>query len=210
MANITVVGAGLAGAEAAYQLCRRGHTVTLREMKPEKRSPAHQRDTFAELVCSNSLRSDRLENAVGLLKEELRVLDSLILSCADETRVPAGGALAVDREGFTELVTKKLLDLPNLTYIPGEVTDIPDGPCVIATGPLTSGALYERISDFFQGLRRLPLRPGGGLSQLPHDQGGVLRLLSRPHRGGDGGAPLLRDPPGLRGLHARGGHGQAG
>ncbi len=147
MANITVVGAGLAGAEAAYQLCRRGHTVTLREMKPEKRSPAHQRDTFAELVCSNSLRSDRLENAVGLLKEELRVLDSLILSCADETRVPAGGALAVDREGFTELVTKKLLDLPNLTYIPGEVTDIPDGPCVIATGPLTSGALYERISD---------------------------------------------------------------
>ena len=147
MANITVVGAGLAGAEAAYQLCRRGHAVTLREMKPEKRSPAHQRDTFAELVCSNSLRSDRLENAVGLLKEELRVLDSLILSCADETRVPAGGALAVDREGFTELVTKKLLDLPNLTYIPGEVTDIPDGPCVIATGPLTSGALYERISD---------------------------------------------------------------
>ena len=148
MANITVVGAGLAGAEAAYQLCRRGHAVTLREMKPEKKSPAHHRDTFAELVCSNSLRSDRLENAVGLLKEELRALDSLILSCADETRVPAGGALAVDREGFTELVTKKLLDLPNLTYIPGEVTDIPDGPCVIATGPLTSGALYDFMKFF--------------------------------------------------------------
>ena len=147
MANITVVGAGLAGAEAAYQLCRRGHAVTLREMKPEKKSPAHHRDTFAELVCSNSLRSDRLENAVGLLKEELRELDSLILACADLTRVPAGGALAVDREGFTELVTKRLLDLPNLTYIPGEVTDIPDAPCVIATGPLTSGPLYERISE---------------------------------------------------------------
>ena len=146
MANITVVGAGLAGAEAAYQLCRRGHAVTLREMKPEKKSPAHHRDTFGELVCSNSLRSDRLENAVGLLKEELRALDSLILACADATRVPAGGALAVDREGFTQLVTKRLLDLPNLTYIPGEVTDIPQTPCVIATGPLTSGPLYERIS----------------------------------------------------------------
>ncbi len=147
MANITVVGAGLAGAEAAWQLCRRGHSVTLREMKPEKRSPAHQRDSFAELVCSNSLRSDRLENAVGLLKEEMRALDSLILACADSTRVPAGGALAVDREGFTELVTRRLLDLPNLTYIPGEVTDIPEDPCVVATGPLTSGALYERISQ---------------------------------------------------------------
>ena len=147
MANITVVGAGLAGAEAAWQLCRRGHRVTLREMKPVKRSPAHQRDTFAELVCSNSLRSDRLENAVGLLKEELRALDSLILSCADLTRVPAGGALAVDREGFTELVTRRLLSLPNLTYLPGEVTEIPAAPCVIATGPLTSGPLYERISE---------------------------------------------------------------
>ena len=147
MANITVVGAGLAGAECAWQLCQRGHTVTLREMKPEKRSPAHQRDSFAELVCSNSLRSDRLENAVGLLKEELRALDSLILSCADLTRVPAGGALAVDREGFTRLVTEKLLALPNLTYVPGEVEDIPAGPAVIATGPLTAGALYDRISE---------------------------------------------------------------
>ena len=147
MANITVVGAGLAGAEAAYQLCLRGHTVTLREMKPEKRSPAHQRDTFAELVCSNSLRSDRLENAVGLLKEELRELGSLILECADATRVPAGGALAVDREGFTELVTRRLLDMPNLSFVPGEVADIPESPCIIATGPLTAGALYERISE---------------------------------------------------------------
>ena len=147
MANITVVGAGLAGAEAAWQLCERGHLVTLREMKPQKHSPAHQRDSFAELVCSNSLRSDRLENAVGLLKEELRALDSLILACADATRVPAGGALAVDREGFTQLVTKKLLSHKNLTYIPGEVEDIPDAPCIIATGPLTSGALYERIGE---------------------------------------------------------------
>ncbi|MBQ7278402.1 MAG: methylenetetrahydrofolate--tRNA-(uracil(54)-C(5))-methyltransferase (FADH(2)-oxidizing) TrmFO [Clostridia bacterium] len=147
MANITVVGAGLAGAEAAWQLCERGHQVTLREMKPQKHSPAHQRDSFAELVCSNSLRSDRLENAVGLLKEELRALDSLILACADATRVPAGGALAVDREGFTQLVTKKLLSHKNLTYIPGEVEDIPDAPCIIATGPLTSGTLYERIGE---------------------------------------------------------------
>ena len=147
MANVTVVGAGLAGAECAWQLCRRGHAVTLREMKPEKRSPAHQRDSFAELVCSNSLRSDRLENAVGLLKEEMRTLDSLIMACADETRVPAGGALAVDREGFTQLVTRRLLSLENLTYVPGEVTDVPHTPCVIATGPLTSGALYERISE---------------------------------------------------------------
>ena len=103
--NVTVVGAGLAGAEAAYQLLRRGYPVTLYEMKPHKRTPAHKGDGFAELVCSNSLRSDRIQNAVGLLKEEMRALDSLIMRAADATRVPAGGALAVDRNGFSEYIT---------------------------------------------------------------------------------------------------------
>lgn len=143
--NITVVGAGLAGSEAAYQLLKRGFSVTLYEMKPKKFSPAHKKETFAELVCSNSLRSDRIENAVGLLKEELRNLDSLILKCADETRVPAGGALAVDRDGFSELVTKRLEAFENLTVIHEEVTDIPSSPCIVASGPLTSDALYEAI-----------------------------------------------------------------
>ena len=143
--KITVVGAGLAGSEAAYQLLKRGFCVTLYEMKPRKYSPAHKKETFAELVCSNSLRSDRIENAVGLLKEELRNLDSLILKCADETRVPAGGALAVDRDGFSELVTKRLKEFENLTVVHEEVTDIPSSPCIVASGPLTSDALYEAI-----------------------------------------------------------------
>ena len=143
--QVTVVGAGLAGSEAAYQLLKRGFSVTLYEMKPKKFSPAHHAETFAELVCSNSLRSDRIENAVGLLKQELRNLDSLILSAADETKVPAGGALAVDREGFSRLVTERLAAFPNLTVIRDEITDLPKGPCVIATGPLTSDALSEAI-----------------------------------------------------------------
>ena len=105
--NVTVIGAGLAGCEAAWQLAERGISVTLIEMKPVKFTPAHHYTGFAELVCSNSLRSDRLENAVGLLKEELRRLDSLIMQCADETRIPAGGALAVDRTGFSDLITEK-------------------------------------------------------------------------------------------------------
>ena len=143
--KVTVVGAGLAGSEAAYQLLKRGFDVTLYEMKPKKFSPAHKKETFAELVCSNSLRSDRIENAVGLLKEEMRNLDSLILKCADETRVPAGGALAVDRDGFSELVTKRLESFDNLTVVHEEVTDIPASPCIVASGPLTSDALYEAI-----------------------------------------------------------------
>ncbi len=143
--NVTVVGAGLAGSEAAYQLLKRGFAVTLYEMKPVKFSPAHKTENFAELVCSNSLRSDRIENAVGLLKEELRRLDSLILSCADETRVPAGGALAVDRDGFSALVTRRLRAFPNLTVVHEEITDLPDAPCIVASGPLTSDALSEAI-----------------------------------------------------------------
>ena len=145
--NVTVIGAGLAGSECAWQLAQRGIQVTLREMKPEKRTPAHVTNDFAELCCSNSLRSDQLENAVGLLKEEMRRLDSLILACADATRVEAGGALAVDRHGFAALVTEKVRSHPNITVVPGEVTDIPEGEVVIASGPLTSDALAERLQS---------------------------------------------------------------
>ena len=142
---VTVIGAGLAGSEASWQLARRGIQVTLREMKPEKKTPAHETEYFAELCCSNSLRSDQLENAVGLLKEELRRLDSLILSCADATRVEAGGALAVDRHGFARMVTERLRSHPNITVVPGEVTELPEGEVIVASGPLTSDALAERL-----------------------------------------------------------------
>ncbi|MBP3485288.1 MAG: methylenetetrahydrofolate--tRNA-(uracil(54)-C(5))-methyltransferase (FADH(2)-oxidizing) TrmFO, partial [Oscillospiraceae bacterium] len=143
--KVTVIGAGLAGSECAWQLAKRGIEVTLHEMKPEKRTPAHVTDYFAELCCSNSLRSDQLENAVGLLKEELRRLGSLILSCADATRVEAGGALAVDREGFAREVTERVKNHPNITVRYGEVTDIPEGEVVIASGPLTSDALAQTL-----------------------------------------------------------------
>ena len=143
--HVTVIGAGLAGSEAAWQLAQRGIDVTLREMKPEKKTPAHETEYFAELCCSNSLRSDQLENAVGLLKEELRRLGSLILQCADATRVEAGGALAVDRHGFARMVTEQVRSHPRITVVPGEVTEIPEGEVVIASGPLTSDALAERL-----------------------------------------------------------------
>ena len=146
MTRATVVGAGLAGCEAAWQLARQGIEVTLIEMKPEKMSPAHHSPMFAELVCSNSLRSDRLTNAVGLLKEEMRLCGSLIMQAADAARVPAGGALAVDRDRFSGHITKALTEHPLVTVESREVTDIPDGPVIIATGPLTSDALSERIA----------------------------------------------------------------
>ena len=149
MDKVKVIGAGLAGSEAAWQLAQRGLQVELIEMKPEKKTPAHHSDGFAELVCSNSLRGDRLENAVGLLKEELRRLDSLILACADATRVEAGGCLAVDREGFSRLVTEKIRSHPNITVISREVTKIPEGPVIVATGPLTSDALSQAIGEYF-------------------------------------------------------------
>ena len=145
--EVTVIGAGLAGCECAWQLAKRGVHVILREMKPEKKTPAHTTADFAELCCSNSLRSDQLENAVGLLKEELRRLDSLILSCADATRVEAGGALAVDRHGFAALVTEKIRSHPNITVVEGEVAEIPEGEVVIASGPLTSDALAARLQS---------------------------------------------------------------
>ena len=145
--NVTVIGAGLAGSECAWQLAQRGIQVELHEMKPEKMTPAHTTEYFAELCCSNSLRGAGLENAVGLLKEELRRLDSLILQCADATRVEAGGALAVDRHGFARLVTEKVRSHPNITVIPGEVTEVPAGEVVIASGPLTSDALAEKLQS---------------------------------------------------------------
>ena len=147
--KVKVIGAGLAGSEAAWQLAQRGICVELYEMKPHKMSPAHKSEYFAELVCSNSLRGDRLENAVGLLKEELRRCGSLILSCAEATRVEAGGCLAVDREGFARLVTEKIRSHPNITVIEKEVTEIPEGPVIVASGPLTSDALSEAIGKYF-------------------------------------------------------------
>ncbi|MBR4972722.1 MAG: methylenetetrahydrofolate--tRNA-(uracil(54)-C(5))-methyltransferase (FADH(2)-oxidizing) TrmFO [Oscillospiraceae bacterium] len=149
MEKVKVIGAGLAGSEAAWQLAQRDIQVELYEMKPHKKSPAHHSDTFAELVCSNSLRGDRLENAVGLLKEELRRLDSLIIACADATRVEAGGCLAVDRYGFSQMVTDKLRNHPNITVIEQEVTEVPEGPVIIASGPLTSDALSDAIGRYF-------------------------------------------------------------
>lgn len=147
--NVTVIGAGLAGCECAWQLAQRGLCVTLAEMKPHKMTPAHHSPGFAELVCSNSLRSDQLENAVGLLKEELRRCGSLILRCADQTRVEAGGALAVDREGFSAAVTDAIRSHPNITVEEGEVAAIPDGEVVVASGPLTSDALSQAIAELF-------------------------------------------------------------
>ena len=152
--HAVVAGAGLAGAEAAWQLAERGILVELYEMKPERHSPAHHTENFAELVCSNSFRSDRLSNAVGLLKEEMRRLNSLIMFWADKTRVPAGDALAVDRDAFSAGITDTIIKHPNIKVIRKELHKIPEGPVVIATGPLTS----EKMSD---SIRELP-----GLSTL--------------------------------------------
>ncbi len=151
---VTVIGAGLAGCECAWQLARAGIQVELWEMKPDKKTPAHVSNDFAELVCSNSLRSDELSNAVGLLKEELRRMGSLIMECADANRVPAGGALAVDREAYARMVTERICSNPNIHVRRGEVRSIPDGEVVIASGPLTSDALAEQIAA---------LCPGGDL-----------------------------------------------
>ena len=144
--QVTVIGAGLAGSEAAWQLAKRGIRVKLIEMKPEKMTPAHVSPDFAELVCSNSFRSDELTNAVGLLKEELRRMDSLIMRCADANRIPAGGALAVDRKAYAAMVTKLIRENPNIEILHEEVTEIPEGEVIIATGPLTSDALSETIA----------------------------------------------------------------
>jgi methylenetetrahydrofolate--tRNA-(uracil-5-)-methyltransferase len=146
-ATVNVIGAGLAGSEAAWQLAERGIKVNLYEMRPVKQTPAHHTDKFAELVCSNSLRANTLTNAVGVLKEEMRMLNSVIIGAADACAVPAGGALAVDRHEFAAHVTNSVKEHPNVTVINEEITQIPDGPTVIATGPLTSPALSEQLKQ---------------------------------------------------------------
>ncbi|MGG3640687.1 FADH(2)-oxidizing methylenetetrahydrofolate--tRNA-(uracil(54)-C(5))-methyltransferase TrmFO [Bacillus gobiensis] len=145
--TVKVIGAGLAGSEAAWQLANRGMHVELYEMRPVKKTPAHHTDKFAELVCSNSLRANSLTNAVGVLKEEMRMLNSLIIAAADECAVPAGGALAVDRHEFAEKVTSSIRNHPNITVFQDEVTSIPDEPAIIATGPLTSEALSAQLKE---------------------------------------------------------------
>ena len=148
MEPVIVIGAGLAGSEAAWQLAQRGIPVELREMKPQKMTPAHHSGDFGELVCSNSLRSDQLENAVGLLKEELRRCGSLIMACADAHRVEAGGALAVDRHAFSAAITEKIRSHPNITVVEGEVLDVPEeGNVIVASGPLTSDPLAQAIAS---------------------------------------------------------------
>ena len=144
--SITVIGAGLAGCEAAWQIASKGEAVMLYEMKPKKYSPAHSSEQFAELICSNSFKADRVESAAGLLKEEMRRFHSLLMECADQCRVPAGGALAVDRDRFSQMVTEKIKSNPLIKVVSEEVTEIPkEGITVIATGPLTSDTLAEQI-----------------------------------------------------------------
>ena len=150
--TVTVIGAGLAGSEAAWQIAQTGYSVRLFEMKPQKFSPAHKSAGFAELICSNSLKAARIDSAAGLLKEEMRRMDSLLVACADKTAVPAGGALAVDRDRFSELVTKAITEHPNIEVMHGEVTEIPaEGVTVIASGPLTSDTLAEQITNLCGG-----------------------------------------------------------
>lgn len=149
--KVIVIGAGLAGCEAAWQLAKAGLDVDLWEMKPEKFTPAHKYKGFAELVCSNSLKASRLNSAAGLLKDEMRRLGSLTVPCAEETAVPAGGALAVDREKFSDLVTAKIVSNPHITVKCREILEIPEGNVIIATGPLTSGALAENIEKLCGG-----------------------------------------------------------
>ena len=150
MKNIIIIGAGLAGSEAAYQIAKRGLSVTLFEMRPEILTPAHKTGLLAEIVCSNSLGSENKNGrftAAGILKEELSIMDSLILSCAESSRVPAGGALAVDREKFSSLVTERIINNPNINLIRKEYTDIPETKAIISSGPLTSDSLAEKLKD---------------------------------------------------------------
>lgn len=148
-ASVTVIGGGLAGSEAAWQIAKRGLHVDLYEMRPQKLTPAHHTGEFAELVCTNSMRSNQLSNAVGLLKEEMRHLDSLIMKAADNTKVPAGGALAVDRTSFSKYVTDALRGMKQITVHEDEITELPkEGIVIVATGPLTSDALAQKIKDF--------------------------------------------------------------
>ena len=152
--RITVIGAGLAGCEAAWQIAQRGTDVDLVEMKPKAFTPAHHSPQFAELVCSNSLKAERIDSAAGLLKAEMREMGSLLVPCAYDCRVPAGGALAVDRTRFSEMVTEKIRTHPNIHVVEREVTELPDTLAVVATGPLTAGALAQRIDALCGGTLR--------------------------------------------------------
>ena len=151
MSDVLVVGGGLAGVEAAWALANRGFKVTLAEMKPHKKSPAHKSENLAELVCSNSLKAERLGSAAGLLKAEMELLGSLCVECAKKTKVPAGGALAVDRDEFSRLITEKILSHPNITVESRAVTKVPDGNVIIAAGPLASDPLAEDIKNLCGG-----------------------------------------------------------
>ena len=196
--NATVIGAGLAGCEAAWQLAQRGIHVRLIEMKPRKMSPAHHTDQFAELVCSNSFRGDRLSNAVGLLKEEMRILGSLIMKCADETRVPAGGALAVDRDSFSGLVTSYISGHSLIDIVHEEAVAIPDGPVIIATGPLTSDAFAEVIRNL-PGMSTLNFYDAAAPIVIKEslDESRLFRL-SRYNRGNDYlNAPMTEEEYGI-------------
>ncbi len=188
-----MIGGGLAGCEAAWQLARRGVRVRLREMRPERRSPAHTTDELAELVCSNSLRSDSPENAVGLLHEEMRRAGSLVLSAADASRVPAGSALAVDRSGFAREIGARIEAEPMIELVRGEVRELPDGLAILATGPLTSDALAERVRElcgdslyFYDSIA-----PVVYADSLAHER---LFRASRWQRAEQGGGDYLNSP----------------
>ena len=184
MNKITVVGAGLAGVEAAWQAAKAGVAVELCEMKPEKRSPAHRSDGFAELVCSNSLKASRLESAAGLLKAEMREFGSLCMQAADQCAVAAGGALAVDRDRFSQFITEKITAHPLITVRHGEVTEIPAGVCILAVGPLASDAIAQKIEQLCGG--RLSFfdaaAPIVSAESLDHD---CIFTQSRYDRGGE-------------------------
>jgi methylenetetrahydrofolate--tRNA-(uracil-5-)-methyltransferase len=190
MPNVTIIGAGLAGSEAAWQAAERGCSVQLWEMRPQRETPAHRTEHFAELVCSNSLGNLALETASGLLKEELRRLGSVILHCADANPVPAGGALGVAREDFPRAVTETIYAHPNIEVIRKEVTDIPRGPTVVATGPLTSDALAKKIVD----LSGETLYFYDAASPIIHRDSLNDSIIYRASRYGKGGAAYLNCP----------------
>jgi len=191
--RVSVIGAGLAGCEAAWQLANRGIRVDLYEMKPHAYSPAHTRPEFAELVCSNSLRSDRLQNAVGLLKEELRRMGSLILQAADATRIPAGGALAVDREGFSRYITDAVKNHPNIRVIHEQVESIFETPTIIATGPLTHGPINDAIQALL-GPGRERLHFYDAAAPVVTKESLNMQVVYPASRYGRGGADYLNCP----------------
>ncbi|HKH09543.1 MAG TPA: methylenetetrahydrofolate--tRNA-(uracil(54)-C(5))-methyltransferase (FADH(2)-oxidizing) TrmFO [Rubrobacter sp.] len=198
MADVTVIGGGLAGSEAAWQAAELGCSVELWEMRPVKETPAHRTEHFAELVCSNSLGNNALETASGLLKEELRRLGSVILRSADANSVPAGGALGVAREGFPRAVTETVHAHPNIEVVRGEMTELPEGPTVVATGPLTSDALVEKI----EALSGETLYFYDAASPIVHRDSLDESVVWRASRYGKGEAAYLNCPMSREQYHA--------